>query len=60
MQMDGDQSSNIEDRRSEGGGFGGGGGVHGGGRFWCAGMIAMLPQTRIRVIDNDRLWLFMV
>ena len=25
MQMDGDQSSNIEDRRGEGGGFGGGG-----------------------------------
>ncbi len=31
MQMDGDQSSNIEDRRSEGGGFGGGG--FGGGGF---------------------------
>ena len=25
MQMDGDESSNIEDRRGEGGGFGGGG-----------------------------------
>lgn len=33
MQMDGDQSSNIEDRRSEGGGFGGGGGGFGGGGF---------------------------
>jgi predicted metalloprotease len=31
MQMDGDQSSNIEDRRGEGGGFGGGG--FGGGGF---------------------------
>lgn len=31
MQMDGDQSSNIEDRRSDGGGFGGGG--FGGGGF---------------------------
>ena len=33
MQMDGDESSNIEDRRSEGGGFGGGGGGFGGGGF---------------------------
>ena len=33
MQMDGDQSSNVEDRRSEGGGFGGGGGGFGGGGF---------------------------
>jgi predicted metalloprotease len=31
MQMDGDESSNIEDRRSEGGGFGGGGFGGGGG-----------------------------
>jgi len=31
MQMDGDQSNNIEDRRGEGGGFGGGG--LGGGGF---------------------------
>src|SRR5215218_3312819 len=31
MQMDGDESSNIEDRRGEGGGFGGGG--FGGGGF---------------------------
>ncbi len=34
MQMDGDQSNNIEDRRSDGGGgFGGGGGGLGGGGF---------------------------
>jgi hypothetical protein len=34
MQIDGDQSSNVEDRRSEGGGgFGGGGGGLGGGGF---------------------------
>jgi len=33
MQMDGDQSSNVEDRRGEGGGFGGGGGGLGGGGF---------------------------
>jgi len=34
MQIDGDQSSNVEDRRSEGGGgFGGGGGGFGGGGF---------------------------
>ena len=31
MQMDGDQSNNIEDRRGEGGGFGGGGFGGGGG-----------------------------
>ena len=31
MRMDGDESSNIEDRRGEGGGFGGGG--FGGGGF---------------------------
>jgi predicted metalloprotease len=31
MQMDGDESSNIEDRRGEGGGFGGGGFGGGGG-----------------------------
>ena len=31
MQIDGDQSNNIEDRRGEGGGFGGGGGGLGGG-----------------------------
>jgi predicted metalloprotease len=36
MQMDGDESSNIEDRRGEGGGFGGGG--FGGGGFGGGGM----------------------
>ena len=30
MQMDGDESSNIEDRRGDGGYFGGGGGGYGG------------------------------
>jgi len=30
MQMDGDESSNIEDRRGDGGYFGGGGGGMGG------------------------------
>jgi len=35
MQMDGDESSNIEDRRGEGGGFGGG---FGGGGFGGGGM----------------------
>ena len=36
MQMDGDESSNIEDRRGEGGGFGGGG--FGGGGFGGGGI----------------------
>jgi predicted metalloprotease len=36
MQMDGDESSNIEDRRGEGGGFGGGG--FGGGGFGGPGI----------------------
>jgi predicted metalloprotease len=36
MQMDGDESSNIEDRRGEGGGFGGGG--FGGGGFGGGGL----------------------
>ena len=36
MQMDGDESSNVEDRRGEGGGFGGGG--FGGGGFGGGGI----------------------
>ncbi len=39
MRMDGDESSNIEDRRDEGGGFGGGfGGGYGGGGFGGPGI----------------------
>jgi predicted metalloprotease len=41
MQMDGDESSNVEDRRGEGGGFGGGG--FGGGGFGGGGMGGGLP-----------------
>ena len=46
MQMDGDESSNVEDRRSEGGGFGGGGfggGGLGGGGLGRGGMGGGLP-----------------
>ena len=39
MQMDGDESSNIEDRRGEGGYFGGGGGGYGmGGGLFKGGL----------------------
>jgi len=41
MQMDGDESSNIEDRRGEGGGFGGGG--FGGGGFGGGGPGIPIP-----------------
>lgn len=45
MQMDGDESSNIEDRRGDGGGFGGGGFGGGGfgGGFGGGGMGGGLP-----------------
>jgi len=57
MQMDGDQSSNIEDRRSEGGGFGGGGfpipmGGGGGGLFKGGfGLVAFVVIAMIMGAD---------
>ncbi len=61
MQMDGDQSSNIEDRRSEGGGFGGGmgggfpipmGGGGGGGVFKGGfGLLAFVVIAMIMGAD---------
>jgi hypothetical protein len=41
-------------------GLGGAGGVHEGCKFSDGGIMAMMPETRIRVIDNDLLWLILI
>jgi hypothetical protein len=46
--------------RHQGWGTGFGQGVHGRQKFNGGEIMVMMPQTRIRVIDNDRLWLIMI